>query len=80
MSHDVYELIGTFSTTLQGLHLNGFTKQCFELENEDGRLSFDVHGNTSITPTAVPEPGTLTLQGTGMLGLAGIVRRKFASL
>jgi hypothetical protein len=29
-------------------------------------------------PTGTPEPGTLTLFGTGLLGLAGLVRRKFA--
>jgi hypothetical protein len=28
----------------------------------------------------VPEPGTLTLLGTGALGLAGIVRRKAKSV
>jgi hypothetical protein len=29
-------------------------------------------------PPGVPEPGTLSLFGTGMLGLAGMLRRKFA--
>ena len=81
ISNDVFKLVGTFSATVNGMHLNGVTTQLFELENEDGHLSFDeLHGKTCISPAAVPEPGTLSLLGTGLVGLAGLVRRKFASV
>ena len=33
-------------------------------------------GNTNLA--AVPEPGTLTLFGTGLVSLAGIIRRKLS--
>ena len=78
---DLFKLVGTFSGVADGMHLTGYTTQFFELENEDGHLSFDeVHGRTCIhdSRTAVPEPGTLTLLGTGLLSLGGFVRRKLA--
>jgi hypothetical protein len=34
---------------------------------------------TSPTPTVIPEPGTLGLLGTGLVGFAALVRRRFLS-
>jgi len=38
--------------------------------------SFIVGGNVTAAPTAAPEPASLTLVGTGLIGLAGLRRRK----
>jgi len=48
------------------------------LENND--TAFDQVPNGRVGPiTVVPEPGSITLFGTGLLGLVGFARRRFGS-
>jgi hypothetical protein len=68
-------LSGTLTTTGSSLFTNGVTVQ---LTINTGRGFFNgtvgiSSGDTNIT---TPEPGSLTLLGTGLLGLAGMIRRK----
>jgi len=70
-----YTLTGTLSGTLVGVATQGVTVQ---LTINTGKGFFNgsaiiSSGNTSAT---VPEPGSLSLMGTGLIGLAGMVRRK----
>jgi hypothetical protein len=71
-----YTLTGTLTGTLgNGYSTQGVTVQ---LTINTGKGFFNSattisSGDTNIT---VPEPGSLSLLGTGLLGLAGMVRRK----
>jgi PEP-CTERM motif len=85
----LYDLVGTFSGTFDGTAFTGTTNQIFSFSGDDdhGRHNngddncwHDLHGTTTLTTgtATVPEPGTLTFFGTGLIALAGVVRRKLA--
>ena len=77
-----YTLTGSLVGTWQnGTTVNGATVQ---LTINTGRGFFNgktniSSGDTNIV-TTVPEPGTLGLLGTGLIGVAGIVRHKLKSV
>jgi hypothetical protein len=71
---NLFSLSATGSSTVSANNGDGFAAYTTSAGGAV-KIDYNYSGNP---PPGVPEPGTLSLFGTGLLGLAGMLRQKFA--
>jgi hypothetical protein len=75
-----YTLTGAISGTwYNGTTVSGATTQLTFNTGKNGFMGSVTLGSGDTVISVAPEPGTLGLLGTGLVGLAGVVRKKFKS-
>jgi hypothetical protein len=74
LSGDGYLTLTGYSTTYATFTASGSSTS----GGSAGTGSSGINFNIEAQPTDVPEPGTLVMFGTGLLGLAGMLRNKYA--
>ena len=70
--HQLYSHSGRGTLEIKGQFIIGFANGVL---NQKG--TYGIQGETDLYPA--PEPGSLLLLGTGIPGLAGVIRRKINS-